>query len=70
MFYVHQEAPAAADKVRGLKEQWDLIQTTVDRRIKLALAYVAFHKKAQQLAVEMDTLEQCVHSCNVRNWWL
>jgi len=52
------EAQAAADRVAELKKQWDQLHILVKQRIKLATSYVGFHKKAQNLAIQMDALEQ------------
>jgi len=49
---------AMKDKVKVFREQWDALHETIKQRIKLALSYVAFHKKAQQLAIQMDVLEE------------
>ncbi len=53
-----QEGKVAVEKVVQLRKQWDLTLKLVERRIQLALSYVGFHKKSQQLALEMDALEQ------------
>ena len=52
------EAVAARDRAQSLRQQWHLLHKTVEQRIHLALSYCAFHKKAQQLAIQMDALEQ------------
>ncbi len=44
-----QDAQDAADKAQRLRQQWDLVQAAITNRIKLALSYVDFHKKAQQV---------------------
>jgi len=52
------EAVAVNEKVKTFREQWDALQAAVQGRSKLALSYVVFHKKAQQLAIQMDVLEE------------
>ena len=44
-----EEGVAARDKAQSLRQQWDLLHTTVEQRIRLALSYTAFHKKAQNV---------------------
>jgi len=52
------EGAAAKKKIEGLRDQWNLVLTLTSQRIKLGMGYVIFHKKAQQLAIQMDALEQ------------
>jgi hypothetical protein len=51
-------ARTVKDKSRALREQWDALLVLVDGRLRLGLSYVNFHKKAQQVAVQMDAIEQ------------
>lgn len=44
------EASTAVEKVKAFREQWQKLHTYVQQRIRLALSYVAFHKKAQQVS--------------------
>ena len=44
-----QEGLDAADKVATLRKDWDRHMDMVDKRVRLALNYVSFHKKAQQV---------------------
>ena len=57
---------SAVDDVNRLKEQWNQLADFTESRTKLSLAYIAFHKKAQQLAVQMDALEQYVRCAAAR----
>ena len=52
------EGSAAKKKIEELRDQWNLVLTLTGQRIKLGMSYVTFHKKAQQLAIQMDALEQ------------
>lgn len=45
-----EEGAAAGDKVKSLREQWNTAHSVVEQRVKLALSYVGFHKKAQQVS--------------------
>jgi len=42
---------AAADKLKTFCDKWTELETAVAARVKLAQAYVAFHKRAQQVRV-------------------
>jgi uncharacterized protein YoxC len=44
-----EEGAAVQTSAQNLRQQWDLLQTTVEQRIHLALSYTAFHKKAQNV---------------------
>jgi gas vesicle protein len=43
------QAGEVTDRVKAFREQWDQLNYIVQNRIRLAQAYVAFHKKAQQV---------------------
>ena len=65
-FILLQQSASATDDVTKLKEQWNRVADLTESRTKLSLAYIAFHKKAQQLAVQMDALEQYVRCAAAR----
>ena len=44
------EAPTAQERVKELQKQWGSLHALVQHRIKLALTYVGFHKKAQNVS--------------------
>ena len=50
------EGGAAKERALALHQQWELVQTTVAIRIKLALSYVHFHKKAQSVSMPAEKL--------------
>ncbi|CAH1789041.1 unnamed protein product, partial [Owenia fusiformis] len=52
-----QGAQQLQEKAITLHKQWHIISITVEKRIKLALLYVSFHKLAIQLAHQMDSVE-------------
>lgn len=45
-----EEGQTAVQNTESLRQQWDLLQTTVEQRIHLALSYTAFHTKAQNVS--------------------
>lgn len=45
------EATAAAERANAFREQWQKLHAYVQQRVRLALSYVAFHKKAQQVCL-------------------
>lgn len=53
-----QESTAAVDQAKALNQHWDQLVSVTNSRLRLARTYVSFHKKAQQLAIAMDALEQ------------
>lgn len=44
-----KEVKVASDKMESLQKQWDHLHQLVKKRIQLAMKYVTFHKKAQQV---------------------
>ncbi|XP_013393635.1 titin [Lingula anatina] len=51
-------AQMVVDRTRALSEEWNNLQFTVERRIKLALSYVSFHKVANQVNLNFDSLDE------------
>ena len=45
------EGEQAVAKATKLREQYDIVLMLTEQRIKLALSYVSFHKKAQQVCM-------------------
>ena len=48
-----QDTSQAREKIIRVREEWTFVETLVEQRIKLALKYVAFHKKAQQVCFQI-----------------
>ena len=64
------EVKVASEKMSSLREQWDLLHKLVANRIKLAMNYVNFHKKAQQVSntklISYPTCKSLCGHCNVK----